>query len=125
MIAIVCEWGGDLAVGPSGDIAVAPVQAEAQLRIVRRLLTNPGEYIWHVHYGAGMGKYVGEPSSPSVIENDVLNQLQYENIIVASPSPSILVGQSLDGVFSATSVNIQYQVVGASEGISVVLNLGI
>jgi hypothetical protein len=40
MIAVVCDWGGDLSVGSGGDIAVAPVQIEIQQRLIRRLLTT-------------------------------------------------------------------------------------
>ena len=56
MDALFCPWGGDLSVGPGGDISVAPVEAEVEQRIIRRLLTNTGDYIWHISYGAGLGR---------------------------------------------------------------------
>jgi hypothetical protein len=124
MIALVCDWGGDLSVGPSGDIAVSPIQLETQQRIVRRLLTNPGNYIWHTSYGAGLGGYVGVPYSSNTIENTILDQLLNEHLVVTSPPPSVEISQSSGGVFSTTSVTIQYQVVGMFTGSSVTLGLG-
>jgi hypothetical protein len=124
MIALVCDWGGDLSVGPSGDIAVSPIQLETQQRIVRRLLTNPGNYIWHTDYGAGLGSYVGLPYSSNTIENTILGQLLYEQLVVAAPPPSVQISQSPGGVFSMTSVTIQYQVVGMFTGSSIALDLG-
>ena len=124
MIAVVCDWGGDISVGAGGDIAVAPVQIEIQQRLIRRLLTNPGEYIWHTEYGAGLGTFVGEPCSPGLIESTILNQLQHEALVAMSPSPTVQTDQSLAGSFSTTSVTIQYQITGTSTGMSVVLPIG-
>jgi hypothetical protein len=124
VIAITCRWGGDLSVGASGDINVALIQAEIQQRLVRRLLTNPGEYVWHADYGAGLGGYVGETYSPGFIEGAVLNQLQLEALIAGTPAPSVQTSLSVTGPFSTISVAVQYQVVGGSTLNSIALNLG-
>jgi hypothetical protein len=124
LIALVCEWGGDLTVGPSGDINIAPVEIELQQRVIRRLLTNSGDYIWHIEYGGGLGGYVGTPYDPNAIEGTTLRQLQYETLVTPSPAPKVLISQSLDGTFSATSVTVQYKTVGTSAGGMVVLGLG-
>ena len=124
MIALACVWGNDLAVGPSGDISVSSTEAEVQQRIVRRLLTNPGDYIWHLNYGAGLGSYVGSPYSPNLIEGTILSQLQNEALVAAAPSPTVNTSKSLAGVLSSATVTIQYQVVGTMMGSSVVLGLG-
>jgi hypothetical protein len=124
VITIVCNWGADLSVGPNGDINVSPVQANVQQRVVRRLLTNPGDYIWHTNYGAGLGGYVGQPYSPSYIEGAILNQLQLESLVAGTPAPTVQINQSSTGPFSTISVNVQYQVAGTSTGNSVVLDLG-
>jgi len=123
VIAIICDWGGDLSIGPGGDIAVAPIQTEIQQRLVRRLLTSAGDYIWHTVYGAGLGNYVGETYSPNLIDGTILSQLQFESLISVSPPPSVQVSQSLVGAFSTTSVTVQYQVVGTFTGTSTVLGL--
>jgi hypothetical protein len=124
MIALVCDWGSDLSVGPGGDIGVAPVQIEIQQRIIRRLLTTPGDYIWHTDYGAGLGSFVGEPCSPELIEGTILNQLQNEALVAVNPPPTIKTDQSLAGSFSTTSVTIQYQISGTPTQMSVVLGIG-
>jgi len=124
VITVSCDWGADLSVGPSGDISVTPVHANVQQRVVRRLLTNPGDYIWHTNYGAGLGGYVGNPYSPSYIESAILNQLQLETLVAATPTPTVQVNQSLTGAFSTTSVTIQFQIAGTSIDNSVVLGLG-
>jgi hypothetical protein len=124
MIAVVCDWGGDLSTGPSGDILVTSVQAEVQKRIIRRLLTNAGDYIWHVDYGAGLGTFVGETFLPKFIENTILDQLEYENVIAATPPPAVQVNQAPAGSASTVSVTVQYQIAGTSTGDSIVIGLG-
>jgi hypothetical protein len=124
VIAIVCDWGGDLSIGPSGDIAVAPAHVEINQRIVRRLLTNPGDYIWHTDYGAGLGKYVGEPYSPELVEGTILNQLRYESLIASSPLPLVQTDELLQGTFIGASVTIKFQVADTGVPSFVALNPG-
>jgi phage baseplate assembly protein W len=124
VITIVCDWGGDLTVGPSGDIGVTQVQSNVRQRVIRRLLTNPGDYIWHTDYGAGLGSYVGEPYSPNFIEGAILNQLQLEALVAAIPAPTVRTNQLQSGSFSTSSITVQYQVSGTLADNSVVLGLG-
>lgn len=121
MIALVSGWGGDLSVGPTGDIGAAPIQIEVKNRIVRRLLTNPGDYIWHSDYGAGLGTYVGQPFTLGVIKGTILRQLQHETLVEINPPPTIQANQSIAGSVSAISVTVQYQIIGLSIGGSVTL----
>ena len=123
MIALTCEWGNDLSVGPTGDIGTTLVQNEIQQRIVRRLLTNAGDCIWHLNYGAGLGSYVGEPYSPGDIESTILNQFQHEALVATNPLPTVQINQSMTGSISTISVFVQYQVAGANIMGSVVLGL--
>jgi hypothetical protein len=123
-MTIVCDWGSDLSVGPTGDINVTPVQENVQQRVVRRLLTNPGAYIWHTDYGAGLGGYVGRPYSPGNIVGAILNQLQLEPLVAATPTPTVQINQSTTGPFSSTSVTVQYLVAGTSSENLVTLALG-
>ena len=125
MIAIVCEWGGDLSIGPSGDVNVTSIETDIQQRIVRRLFTNRGDYIWNTGYGAGLGGFVGEPRSSEFIESTILNQLQLERLVAVTPTPIVKTSRPSTGLFSTTSVTIQYQAAGAFSVNSVVLELGI
>jgi len=124
MNALLCIWGGDLSVGPAGDINIAPAQSEVGQRIIRRLLTNPGDYIWHTSYGAGLGDYVGEPYVSGAIEGTILSQLQQETLVAKNPTPTVNCDASASGAESSISVNIQYQISGSSSGNSVALELG-
>ena len=124
MISITCDWGGDLSAGPGGDINATPVQANIHQRLVRRLLTNPGDYIWHTNYGAGLGAYVGRPTSAGRIKSAILNQIQFEPLVAETPAPAVQFNQSATGTFATDAVTVQYQVAGTSAGNSVVLELG-
>jgi hypothetical protein len=124
MIALTCEWGNDLSVGPGGDISAIPVHDELQQRIVRRLLTSAGEYIWHTDYGAGLGRYVGEPDSLAFIEGVILRHLQLESLVAQTPLPSVQGNEDLSGSFSTIAVTVQYQISGSSLGSSISLRLG-
>ena len=123
MFALKCDWGGDLEVGSGGDIGVASIEDSLQQRVIRRLLTNLGDYIWHTEYGAGVGSYVGMPYSPGLIEGLILNQLHYEDYIAGSPPPTVQVDQSVANSASAASVIVCYRASGAPGGGSVVLGL--
>jgi hypothetical protein len=124
MNALFCTWGGDLSVGPGGDINIAPVQSEVEQRIIRRLLTNPGDYIWHISYGAGLGTYVGEPYLSGTIEGAILSQVQQETLVAQSPSPAVKCDAAASDAGSSISVNIQYRTSGSSSPNSVALTLG-
>ena len=123
MNALLCPWGGDLSVGPGGDINVAPIQSEAEQRIIRRLLTNPGDYIWHTSYGGGLGTFVGEPYISGAIEGTVLGQLQRETLVAQNPSP-VVQCEAASATNSSISVNIRYYISGGPTGNSVALELG-
>jgi hypothetical protein len=124
MIALVCEWGGDLSIGPTGDIGVALVQTEVQQRIIRRLLTNAGDYIWHINYGGGLGSYIGRPYSSALIEGTILAQLRYEALVAPNPSPTFQISQSTTASFPSTALTVRYQAAGTSANASVVMGLG-
>lgn len=108
MMALVCSWGSDLSIGPTGDIAVAPVPDEIQHRIIRRLLTNSGDYVWHPGYGAGLGAYVGRPFSPRPVESAVLYHIKYETLVRSSPMPKVVAGAVTDQSPSTAAITIQY-----------------
>lgn len=94
---LVLQFGGDLAVGPTGDLLLSGGTVLTQQRVLRRLLTNPGDYIWQLNYGAGLGRYVGQPGAPSAIAGVVRTQIQLEAAVAESPAPSIEVAAQADG----------------------------
>jgi len=98
-------WGGDLSVGPTGDIALADGTTLTQQRVLRRLLTNAGDYIWQLSYGAGLGQFVGQPGAPAAISAVAQTQMLQENAVATSPAPVISATASVDGT---VTLSIQY-----------------
>ncbi len=71
-------FGGDLSIAPTGDLATVSDAVEVQQRIVRRLATNLGGYIWQLTYGAGLPAMIGDPASLSQIQGIVTQQMALE-----------------------------------------------
>jgi phage baseplate assembly protein W len=91
------EFGADLGVGAGGDLALAEGPALGRQRVLRRLLTNPGDYIWHPEYGAGLGRFVGQPAAAARIRAVVRSQILREPAVARSPEPSVEVTDTGDG----------------------------
>ncbi len=83
------QWGSDLTLGPTGDLALVSGTLLGQQRLLRRLLTNPGDYMWQLSYGAGLGQFVGSPASPLHIRAVVRSQVFKEAAVARAPEPSI------------------------------------
>ncbi len=95
-------FGGDLTIGPTGDIAVADAQDLTQQRVLRRLLTNPGDYIWQLTYGAGLGQFVGRPGIPDLISGVIRTQMRLEPQVMQFPAPSVSASVADDGTVMAS-----------------------
>lgn len=89
MYDIFHEWGSDLMVGSGGDLALASGSAVVNQRVSRRLLTNPGDYIWNLDYGAGLAQFVGLPAKSADIEAVIANQLLLETAVPTTPAPQV------------------------------------
>lgn len=97
-------FDGDLSVNAGGDLAMATGSMLGQQRVLRRLLTNTGDYIWHLTYGAGLPGQIGAPANAATIRGLVRNQIFNEAIVASDPAPSIAV-QTAD---SYVSLQISY-----------------
>ena len=91
MTEISHRWGADLGLSASGDLALASGAEAAEQRILRRLLTNPGDYIWHPDYGAGLGRFVGQPADPQRIAAVARRQVLLEDSVARIPEPRVSV----------------------------------
>ena len=82
-------FGGDLTVSVSGDLAAASGSTLGQQRVLRRLLTNVGDYIWQLNYGAGLPSMIGMPVDAAAISGLVRSQIFLESAVAQTPTPVI------------------------------------
>jgi hypothetical protein len=104
-------FGGDLVIGPTGDLALSAGPALTRERVLRRLLTNPGDYLWQLDYGAGLGRFVGQPGSAAGIAAVVRGQIFREAAVARAPEPVVA---ARDDHAGGLAVEIRYADAGDS-----------
>lgn len=85
------QFGSDLLASPAGDLATVDGTLLGQQRVLRRLLTNPGDYIWQLDYGAGLAQFIGQPVDVARIQGVIRSQIFLESAVARSPEPQITV----------------------------------
>lgn len=95
------DFGNDIVLAPNGDVALTDGPTLTQQRVLRRLLTNPGGYIWDVGFGAGVGAMVGQPVNARRIAAIVRTQMMLEATVAKAPLPSVSVASAPDGLVQA------------------------
>lgn len=123
MIAVVCPWGGDLAVGPTGDLLTETIESELPRKLTRRLLTNAGDYLWQTQYGAGLGRYVGDPFSAEILKKSIYEQILREPLIANVPGPVVLSDYTDSSAGPMLSLTIKYQLATTAAAESVSLTI--
>jgi hypothetical protein len=98
-------YGADLSVSAGGDLATAEATQLGQERVLRRLLTNPGDYIWNLGYGAGLAQFVGQPAAAARIRSVIRSQIFQESAVAQTPEPVIDVAVDPAG---AVTVAVRY-----------------
>jgi phage baseplate assembly protein W len=96
--------GGDLSASATGDLATAAADLRTNQRIVRRLVTPKGSYIFHPEYGAGLPQMIGDTVDIRAITGEIRAQIRMEEGVAQTPEPRIDVKPIQDGV----SVGIFY-----------------
>jgi hypothetical protein len=71
--------------------------------VLRILLTNQGDYLWALSYGAGLPAQVGETTSARAIEAAVRRQMLTEPGVAHQPPPTVSVTPIFGGVIVARS----------------------
>ena len=102
------QWGSDLVIGSTGDIGTVTGQLLGQQRVLRRLLTNPGDYIWQLDYGAGLARFIGQPINPLQIRAVIRSKIFKETAVARQPEPLIDVQVSPEGAPGMVYVHIRY-----------------
>jgi len=98
-------WQNDLSFSPTSDVLLTTGSEEGRERVIRRLLTNPGDYLGHPDYGAGLPAMVGTLATPAQIEAVVRSQLLQEVAVAADPPPQVSIGTILNGISVIVSYN--------------------
>jgi hypothetical protein len=97
-------FSGDLQLGATGDLLVADGLLESNQRILRRLLTNQGDYIWQADYGAGLPARIGSTIDESEMNSLISSQMFLEASVVQNPPPQI----TTDAIENGLDVHIGY-----------------
>lgn len=113
------NFGNDLDLGANGDLQDVSGVTQSSQRILRRLLTNPGDYIWEPTYGAGLPKRVGSTYTVPEITGLIQGQMFLEPSVVQTPPPDI----SITAISGGISVQIIYT--NADTGATNVLNFSV
>lgn len=108
MYDLFLAMGSDLSLSATGDIALVKGAEATQQRILRRLLTNGGDYIWHLEFGAGLASFVGQTVSVSRINAAIRGQIFKEKTVARTPEPVIDVQIPSSGPTSTVFTQIQY-----------------
>ncbi|HUB48679.1 MAG TPA: hypothetical protein VMB73_27185 [Acetobacteraceae bacterium] len=117
------QWGSDLSFGPTGDVAVVSGAAMGQERVLRRLLTNPLDYIWQPTYGAGLAAFVGSPTNSTRIQSVIRSQIFKETTVARDPEPTINISINPGG--STGDVYVQVFYVDAPTGQTQVMTFSV
>ncbi len=112
-------FGGDLAVSASGDLAAVSGGALGQQRVLRRLLTNAGDYIWQLTFGAGLPSMIGMTVDAAAISGLVRSQIFLEGAVAHTPTPVI----DVQAQSSIVSLQITYSDVtdATSQAVGIVM----
>lgn len=97
-------FSGDLIVSATGDLLVATDLDESNQRILRRLNTNPADYIWEPDYGAGLPRKIGGTLDEPELQALIQSQMYMEQSVSQNPSPQI----STTAIANGFQVNIGY-----------------
>lgn len=91
-------WGNDLSAAANGDVLGVTGTVRGQQRVLRRLLSNPGDLVFHPEYGAGLPAKVGTTARPDEITALIRGQMLLEDCVAKLPAPIIVVTAITNGI---------------------------
>lgn len=92
------DFGSDLQLAANGDLLTVSSVAESRQRVLRRLLTNPGDYIWNLSYGAGLPAQVGQLGDQTAMAALIRAQMYLEPSVIHDPEPQVSVSTFQTGL---------------------------
>lgn len=96
------DWGNDLVLSSTGDLQTVSGAARSEQRVLRRLLTVPGNYIWHPEYGAGVPALIGQALSLDLFDQIkalIKANIFLEESVAQTPPPDIFLQTIQSGLF--------------------------
>ena len=103
-------WGEDIQVSNTGDLNLVTDTDRGKQRILRRVLTNPGDYVFENDYGGGLLQDIGCITDAEAIESRIQSQVLMEDAVAPTPAPTVAVDSSISGYdASAIELTISYQ----------------
>lgn len=94
--------GQDLQLSASGDLLLVDTVTETEQRVLHRLLTSSGSYIWQPSYGAGLPGLIGSVASQQQVAAIIRAQIAHEPAVSATPEPQVALTAGGAGVVAAT-----------------------
>lgn len=116
--------GSDVAASGTGDLQGATATLRGQERVLRRLLTNPGDYIFQPSYGAGLPQYVGRTADVAQIRALVRGQILLEEAVAKTPAPEIGVVAIPSAAGGGYSIKIRYTDAPSGEPVTLSFQVG-
>ena len=111
--------GTDLSASPAGDLLSVTDSERRKQKILRRLITNPGEMVFHPEYGAGLGKKIGENVNLAEWRGLIIGQMLLEDCVARKPQPEVTIHTIDNGV------NVYVKYTDAVSGTAEFLNFDI
>ncbi|HQU04795.1 MAG TPA: hypothetical protein PLT25_08760 [Acidocella sp.] len=97
-------FGNDLVLSSTGDLLTVADPDLTIQRIMRRILTAPGGYIWNPAYGCGLPSQIGQPTNLMAVQNAIRAQIFQESTVSPTPPPVVTLTGNPDGTFIANIV---------------------
>ncbi len=123
MYDLLHQWASDLSVSSTGDLTPVNGPLLGQQRVLRRLMTNPGDYIWQLDYGAGLAQFIGQPGNALQIEAVIRSQIFKESAVSRTPEPTVNV--QFDSSDGTGTVYVQILYIDAPSGQTQVLSFSV
>lgn len=113
------QFGEDLQLAEDGTLGVASGTLVIRQSVVRRLCTNPADYLWHLGYGAGLPARIGMPIGETEVRGLIFSQLRQEAGIDQNRAVNVILTELGIGIYRCA---IAYTDLGEGAQTELVIN---